>query len=209
MPRIGAAKRLHKRRKRPPPRESGPGIRLQSVNIDTTHIKKGIGIRYPEMPRTESAATLDYAEVADLLAESGMAGKLLYEVSAGELRRRELTKSQKQLVDALLQSRAWSVRKRELRSAHVRAAQEFDSIARTLDRLFETLRFRPSEAQHAFLEFVQFLHAENAHKFLDKWQRIEDWFSAEGALALRDVLNNYDDWYYLYGQEIEKRGRQD
>lgn len=193
----------------PPPRESGPGIRLQSVNIDTTRIKKGIGIRYPEMPRTESAATLDYAEVADLLAESGMAGKLLYEVSAGGLRRRELTKSQKHLVDALLQSRAWAVRKRELRSAHVRAAQEFDSIARTLDRLFETLRFRPSEAQHAFLEFVQFLHAENAHKFLDKWQRIEDSFSAEGALALRDVLNNYDDWYYLYGQEIEKRSRQD
>lgn len=191
----------------PPPRESGPGIRLQSVNIDTARIKKGIGIRYPEMPRTESAATLDYAEVADLLAESGMAGKLLYEVSAGGLRRRELTKNQKQLVDALLQSQSWGVRKRELRSAHMRAAQEFDSISRTLDRLFETLRFRPSDAQYAFLEFVQFLHAENAHKFLDKWQRIEDSFSAEGALALRDVLNNYDDWYYLYGQEIEKRSR--
>ncbi len=190
----------------PPARESGPGLRVQALNLDTTRVKGGIGLRYPEMPRTESTPAMAYSEVADLLAESGMAGKLLYEVSAGELRRRQLTNSQKQLVDALLQSRVWSSRKRELRMAHVKAAEEFERLATTSNSLFEAFRFRPTDSQYAFLEFVQFLHAENAHKFLDQWQKVESVFSSEGAWALRDVLNNYDDWFYLYGQELEKRG---
>ncbi len=196
----------------PPPRESGPGLRLQSLNIDTTRNKGGIGLRYPEMPRTESAPAMEYSEVADLLAESGLAGKLLYEIGAGELRRRQLTNSQKRMVDALLQSRAWSLRKRDLRSAHLRASGEFERVAQSQsrsDELFESFRYRPADSQYAFLEFAQFLHAENAHKFLDKWQKVENLFSAEGASALRDLLNNYDDWYYLYGQEVEKRSEQD
>lgn len=192
----------------PPPRESGPGMRLSAVQIDTTRVKGGIGLRYPEMPRGETTSVLEYGEVADLLAESGLAGKLLYEVSAGELRRRQLTSSQKQLVDALLQSRAWSLRKRDLRSAQLRASGEFERVMQSQSRsaeLFESFRFRPADSQYAFLEFVQFLHAENADKFLDKWQKVENVFSVEGTLALRDLLNNYEDWYYLYGQEVEKR----
>lgn len=189
----------------PPPRESGPGLRLQSLNVDTTRVKSGIGLRYPELPRTETTPALAYSEIANLLAESGMAGKLLYEVSAGALRRRQLTNNQRQLVDALLESRVWSSRKRELRSAHVKAADEFERLARSSNSLYEAFRFRPTDSQYAFLEFVQFLHAENAHKFLDEWQKVESVFSADGALALRDVLNNYDDWFYLYGQEVEKR----
>jgi hypothetical protein len=188
------------------PRESGPGLRVQSLNLDTAAVKSGIGLRYPEMPRVETAALIGYNELADLLAETGMAGKLLYEVSAGALRRRELTKSQRQLVDALLQSRVWASRKRELRMAHVKAADEFERLTRTSNNLFGAFRFRPTDSQHAFLEFVQFLHAENAHKFLDQWQKVESAFSSEGAWALRDVLNNYEDWFYLYGQEVEKRG---
>ncbi|MEK7729313.1 MAG: hypothetical protein AAB354_12945 [candidate division KSB1 bacterium] len=188
-----------------PPRESGPGLRLQSLNVDTTRVQSGIGLRYPEMPRNESAPAMAYNEVADLLAETGMAGKLLYEVSAGALRRRQLTNSQKQVVDALLQSRVWASRKRELRNAHVKAADEFERLARTSNSLFEAFRFRPTDSQYSFLEFVQFLHAENVHKFLDQWQKVEGVFSSAGASALRDVLNNYDDWFYLYGQEVEKR----
>ncbi len=196
----------------PAPRESGPGMRLSAVNIDTNRVKSGIGLRYPEMPRGESTMVLESSEIADLLAESGLAGKLLYEVSAGELRRRQLTASQKQLVDALLQSRAWSLRKRDIRSAHLRASGEFERVAQSQSRsaeLFESFRFRPADSQYAFLEFVQFLYAENAHKFLDKWQKVERLFSMEGALALRDLLNNYEDWYYLYGQEVEKQSAQD
>ncbi len=190
----------------PPPRESGPGLRLQSFSADTARVKSGIGLRYPQMPRVETTPALVYSEIANLLAESGMAGKLLYEVSAGALRRRQLTNNQRQLVDALLESRVWASRKRELRQAHVKAADEFERLARTSNSLFEAFRFRPTDTQYAFLEFVQFLHAENAHKFEDQWQKVEGVFSSEGALALRDVLNNFDDWFYLYGQELEKRG---
>lgn len=188
-----------------PPRESGPGLRMQSLEVDTTRVKGGIGLRYPELPRVETAPIAAYNQVADLLAETGMAGKLLYEVSSGALRRRELTQHQKQLIDALLQSRVWSSRKRELRQAHVKAADEFEHLARRNRNVFEALRFCPTDSQYAFLEFVQFLHAQNAHKFLDQWQNIEGLFGDEGASALRDVLNNYDDWFYLYGQELEKK----
>lgn len=188
-----------------PPRESGPGLRMQSLDVDTNRVKGGIGLRYPEMPRAETASPVAYNELADLLAETGMAGKLLYEVSTGSLRRRELTKHQRQLIDALLESRVWASRKRELRQAHVKAAEEFERISRTGNSLFEAFRFRPTDTQYAFLEFVQFLHAENAHRFLDQWQRVESVYSSEGAWALRDVLNNYEDWFYLYGQELEKK----
>lgn len=188
-----------------PPRESGPGLRMQALNVDTNRVQGGIGLRYPEMPRVETAPPMAYNELADLIAEIGVGGKLLYEVGTGSLRRRELTKNQRQLIDALLGSRVWSSRKRELRQAHVKAADEFERIARANNSLFEAFRFRPTDSQYAFLEFVQFLHAENAHKFLDQWQRVEGVFSSEGAWALRDVLNNYDDWFYLYGQELEKK----
>ncbi len=191
----------------PPPREYGPGLRLQSVvSRDTLRARGGVGLRMPEMPRDNSSPALNYNEIADLLAESGLAGQLLYEVSSGDLQRRQLTPSQRQLVDALLQSRAWAVRKRELRSAHLLALGEFEKIYKDASpSLYELFKLRPANPALVFLEFVQYLRAENAHLFSDKWEKVEKTFSPATVNALRDMLNNYEDWYYLYGQELEKQ----
>ncbi|RIK53920.1 hypothetical protein DCC62_32070, partial [candidate division KSB1 bacterium] len=111
----------------------------------------------------------------------------------------------RKLVDALLQSRAWAYRKAELREAHLKAYQEFGRIGQgNQQRLREHFNFQASNEMYAFLEFVQFLQAENAQLFTDKWQKVEDIFPEEAANALEDILVNYEDWYYLYGQEIEK-----
>jgi hypothetical protein len=71
--------------------------------------------------------------------------------------------------------------------------------------LAEQFQFRPSSRELAFLEFIQFLHLENALHFSEKWEKVENLFGHEAAAALRDILNNYEDWYFLYGQELEKR----
>jgi len=141
-----------------------------------------------------------------LLAEAGLAGKLLYEVNRGELRQRFLTRSQKQLVDALLQSRAWQLRKAELRQAHESANTAFESVYRSDPSVLRReLKFYPTLGKLAFLEFVEFLHAQNAHLFREQWRKVETTFGYEAASALQDILNTYDDWYYLYGQELDTR----
>jgi hypothetical protein len=182
-------------------------LRLQSVvTRDTLRARGGVGLRMPEMQRTDSTPALNYNEIADLLAESGLAGQLLYEVSSGELKRRQLTRSQRQMVDALLQSRAWGIRKRDLRSAHLQALGEFEKVYKTASpTLSELFKLRPANPALVFLEFVQYLRAENAHLFSDKWENVEKTFSPATTNALRDLLNNYEDWYYLYGQELEKQ----
>ena len=42
-------------------------------------------------------------------------------------------------------------------------------------------------------------------EFLHKWKKIEQVFDRQGHEAIRDILSNYGDWYYLYGQELERR----
>jgi hypothetical protein len=201
-------------RPRPPepaPREttapkppSGPGMRLTSQLTDTTHATSGVGLRLPDMP-PQSTIELNYGELADLLAEAGLAGKLLNEINAGALRGRLLTKDQKALVDAVSQSPIWSARKRDLREAMRVAEGEFNMLTRSQTNLLaEVFNFRYASQTTAFVEFVQFLHAENALFFQNKWEKIESVFGEDAATALRDILNNYEDWHYLFGQE-EKR----
>lgn len=190
-----------------PPAQYGPGLRLQSVVARDTLRGSGVGLRLPEMPRMDSTPALQYTEVADLLAESGLAGHLLYAVSSGDLKRRQLTPSQRQLVDALLQSRAWAARKRDLRSAHLQALVEFEKIYKNASpSLNELFQLKPANPALVFLEFVHYLRAENAHLFSDKWEKVENTFTPATTAALRDLLNNYEDWYYLYGQELEQPG---
>lgn len=180
-------------------------VRLPFATLDTTRARKGVGSTWLEPPRPPITAPIEFAQLADLLAEGGMAGRLLYQVSKGELSGRELTDSQRKLVDAMLQSRAWAYRKAELREAHLKAYRAFEGIKKgDPRRLREQFDFETSNEQYAFLEFVQFLHAENAQLYTDKWQKVEAIFDDEAAVALEDILANYDDWYYLYGQEIEK-----
>lgn len=204
-------------RTRPPepaPREiaapkppSGPGVRLTRQLTDTTHAISGVGLRLPDMPPPpQSTAELSYGELADLLAEAGLAGKLLNEINAGALRGRLLTKDQKALVDAVSQSPVWSARKRDLREAMRVAESEFNMMTRSQTNLLaEVFNFRYASQATAFVEFVQFLHAENALFFQNKWEKIESVFGEDAATALRDILNNYEDWHYLFGQDGEKR----
>jgi hypothetical protein len=203
-------------RPRPPepaPREikapeppSGPGMRLTNQLADTEHATSGVGLRLPEMPPPPQSTTeLNYGEMADLLAEAGLAGKLLDEINAGALRGRLLTKDQKALVDAVSQSPVWSARKRDLREAMRVAEGEFNMLTRSQTNLLaEVFNFRYASQATAFVEFVQFLHAENALFFQNKWEKIESVFGEGTAAALRDILNNYDDWHYLFGQEGER-----
>jgi hypothetical protein len=186
---------------------SGPGMRLTSQLTDTTHATSGVGLRLPDMPPPpQSTAELNYGELADLLAEAGLAGKLLDEINAGALRGRLLTKDQKALVDAVSQSPIWSARKRDLREAMRVAEGEFNMMTRSQTNLLaEVFNFRYVSQSAAFAEFVQFLHAENALFFQNKWEKIESVFGEDAATALRDILNNYEDWHYLFGQELEKR----
>ena len=191
----------------PPAAAYGPGLRLQSVVAnDTLRARGGVGLRLPEMPRSNATPALNYNEIADLLAESGLAGHLLYQVSSGDLQSRQLTSSQRLMLDALLQSRAWAARKRDLRSAHLLALGEFEKVYKEASpSLYELFKVRPANPALVFLEFVQYLRAENAHLFSDKWEKVEKTFSPAAASALRDLLDNYEDWYYLYGQEVEKQ----
>jgi len=184
---------------------AAPQTGLVSVTLDTTRRRYIIGLGWLEPPRPPWAASVDYAQLADLLAASGLAGKLLYQVGSGELRARELTASQRKLVDALLQSRTWAHRKAELRQAHLQAYESYQRLQQSDPmRLRREFQFQPQRETHGFLEFVQFLHAENALLFTDRWRKVENNFPAEAATAWRDILANYDDWYYLYGQEVEK-----
>jgi hypothetical protein len=207
-PRTAAGPRASPASSPAPAAQYGPGLRLQSaVTRDTLRARGGVGLRMPEMPRADTTPALNYNEVADLLAEAGLAGHLLYDVSSGELKRRQLTPSQRQLVDALLQSRAWGARKRDLRAAHLLALGEFEKVYKDASpAINELFKLRPANPALVFLEFVQYLRAENAHLFSDKWEKVEKTFTPATEAALRDLLSNYEDWYYLYGQELEKQG---
>ncbi|MGH7596519.1 MAG: hypothetical protein ACREOI_09205 [bacterium] len=200
----------------PAPREikapkppSGPGMRLTSQAPDPAQATSGVGLRLPDMPSPpQSTSELNYGEMADLLAEAGLVGKLLNEINAGVLRGRLLTKDQKALVDAVSQSPVWAARKRDLREAMRVAESEFNMLTRSQTNLLtEVFNFRYASQSTAFIEFVQFLHAENALFFQNKWEKIESIFGEGAATALRDILNNYEDWHYLFGQEqeVEKR----
>lgn len=203
-------------RPRPPepaPREitapeppSGTGMRLTSQLSDPTQAPSGVGLRLPDMPPPPQSTTeLNYGEMADLLAEAGLAGKLLDEINAGALRGRLLTKDQKALVDAVSQSPVWSARKRDLREAMRVVESAFNMLTRSQTNLLaEVFNFRYASQSTAFAEFVQFLHAENALFFQNKWEKIESILGEDAATALRDILNNYEDWYFLFGQEGER-----
>jgi hypothetical protein len=182
---------------------SGPGLRLASQLSNTIQETSGVGLRLPDMPPLPPSTTeLNYGELADLLAEAGLAGKLLNEINAGALRGRLLTKDQKTLVDAVSQSPVWNARKRDLREAMRVAEGEFNMMTRSQTNLLaEVFNFRYASQSTAFVEFVQFLHVENVLLFQNKWEKIESVFGEDAAMALQDILNNYEDWHYLFGQE--------
>jgi hypothetical protein len=190
-----------------PPPPSGPGMRLTSQLDDTAKTQPVIGLRLPDLPPPPPAdAGMNYAELAGLLAEAGLVGKLLNEINSGVLMARVLTKNQKDLLNAIAQSPVWSARKSALREAQRVAAGEFKVLQqRQPDFLSNEFRFKPASNKHAFEEFVQFLHVQNAVAFQERWQQVVQVFGEDAATALRDILANYDDWYFLFGEALEKR----
>jgi hypothetical protein len=188
------------------PSPSGPGLRLTNRLLDSTQAESGIGLRLPELSPQPSAAELSYPELANLLAEAGLIGKLLNEINSGVLAGRVLTKSQKELLNAMAQAPAWNARKNALREAHRAAAEAFNNLMqRQPDALGREFRFQPATRKHAFEEFVEFLQTQNTLHFQEKWQPAETLFGESAATALRDILSNYDDWYFLFGEALEKR----
>jgi len=189
-----------------PPPPSGPGIRVTRQNTDTPQTPTGIGLRLPEMPPSPPETELNYTELANMLAEAALAGKLLNEINSGNLTGRRWTKSQKELLDAIAQSPVWLTRKNALREAQRMAESEFNTLTfRNSILLAYEFQFRPTASKHAFLEFMQFLHLENAPHFQDQWKKVEANFGADAAVAIRDILNNYDDWFFLFGEPLEKQ----
>jgi len=189
-----------------PPPPSGPGVRLTNQGLEPAPRQNPIGLRLPELPPPPPSTEQNYAELANLLAEAGIAGKLLTEMNSGVLQGRVLTNSQKALVEAISQSAVWIARKSALREAQRVAEGEYNSLTfQELEVLSREFRFKPSGSRHAFEELVQFLHAQNAAHFQDKWAQVVTVFGDDAATALQDILNNYDDWYFLFGEAVEKR----
>jgi hypothetical protein len=192
-----------------PQQPSGPGLRLPNrlLDIDTSQAKSPIGLRMPSLPPPLPApAELNYNELADLLAEAGLVGRMLNEINSGALAGRVLTKSQKELVNAIDQSPIWIARKNALREAQRVATAEFKTLTqRRPDWLEKEFHFQSVSRDHVFEEFVQFLQTQNVLHFQDEWQQIETLFGADAAAALRDILTNYDDWLFLFGEALEKR----
>jgi hypothetical protein len=190
-----------------PPPPSGPGLRLTSKLTDTTRTADAVGLRLPDLPAPPPVtAEMNYAELANLLAEAGLVGKLLNEINAGVLAARVLTTNQKQFLEAVAQSPVWIARKNALREAQRVAEGEFNIlIQRQPDLLAREFRFQPATGKNAYAEFVQFLQIQNVLHFQDKWEQVEKAFGADAAAALRDILNNYEDWLFLFGEAAEKR----
>jgi len=190
-----------------PPPPSGPGLRLTNPLTDTLKTSNPIGLRLPDLPPPSAAdIEMNYAELANLLAEAGLVGKLLNEINSGALTTRVLTKSQKELLNVIAQSPVWISRKSALREAQRVAAGEFNVLRqRQPDFLSREFRFTPATNKNAFEEFVQFLHVQNAVSFQERWQEVVKVFGEDAAVALRDILANYDDWYFLFGETLEKR----
>lgn len=189
-----------------PPPPSGPGLRLTSQLDDSTQALNAIGLRLPDLQPPPADTEMNYAELANLLAEAGLVGKLLNEINSGVLATRVLTKSQKELLNLVAQSPVWVSRKSALREAQRVAAGEFKLLQqRQPDFLEREFRFKPTSNKYAFEEFVQFLHVQNAMAFQERWEAVTRLFGDDAATALRDILTNYDDWAFLFGEALEKR----
>jgi hypothetical protein len=189
--------------------EAQPGMRLTSKTLQTTAEKSEtrIGLHMPEVPVAAGRQiSFEVSQVADLLAELGLGGRLLYEASRGALANRKLTDSQQSLLEALKQSAVWQRRKADLRDAHQQAFAAFNArYGQQPDFLSSEFGFEPRQGATAFLEFVQYLHTTAAANVESEWQKVEQLLGRRGAAALLDLLNNYDDWYYFYGAELESQ----
>jgi len=189
--------------------EALTGVRLPSrtARAETPESGSPIGLRLHDMPPPlQQAAPLEVGQLADLLAEAGLAGRLLNETSRGSLSQRKLTDGQSRLLEALKQSPAWQQRKADLRDANQQAFAAFMlQYQQQPTILGSQFGFSAEQESTAFPEFVQYLHTVATANIESEWQKVEQLFGRRGSAALLDLLNNYDDWYFLYGPELDSR----
>jgi hypothetical protein len=159
---------------------------------------------YPPPSGQQNVLALN--EIAELLAELGLAGRVLQETSRGSLANRALSESQQRLLEALKGSPIWQRRKIDLRDAHQKSMAAFmTEFVQRPEMLRSEFGFEVRNPQTAFIEFVQFVYTTAVVNVDSEWQKVKELFGAQGAAALFDVLNNYDDWYFLYGAQLESR----
>jgi len=185
------------------------GMRLTPGLLQTASEKSAarIGLRLREVPGTGGQqVSFEVGQLADMLAELGMAGRLLHETSRGALSKRQLTDSQRLLIDAIMQSAIWQRRKTDLRDAYQQALAAFNTQQEQQPDILRTqFNFEPRQSATAFPEFVQYLQATAAANVESEWQKVEQLLGRRGVAAMLDLLNNYDDWYYFFGAELETR----
>jgi len=193
--------------------EAGIGMKLTpqtlkglSEKSDTLSTSR-IGLRlfdFPPPSRQQKVLALN--EIADLLAELGLTGRLLHETSRGALAGRKLSESQQRLLEALKGSPMWQRRKIDLRDAHQKAMAAFMAEFEQRPEMPRSeFGFEIRNPQTAFIEFVQYMNTTAVANVDSEWQKVKALLGAQGAAALLDMLNNYDDWYYLYGAQLESR----
>lgn len=196
----------------PPPLakvEAKSGVRLSAELLSAAQEKRStpFGVRLRDMPVAAGQQIgLELDQMADMLAEAGLAGRLLRESRRGMISNRKLTDSQQRLLDALERSVVWQRRCADLREANQQAfaafAPKYQQEPYFVRDLFD---FEAQQPATAFPEFVQFLHLTARANVESEWQKIERLLGRRGASAMLDLLNNYDDWFYLYGAELEPR----
>ncbi len=181
-------------------------LKSVSEKSDTLSTSR-IGLRLFDFPPPSGQQrVLALNEIADLLAELGLTGRLLQETSRGALADRKLSESQQRLLEALKGSPIWQRRKIDLRDAQQKAMTAFRAeFEQRPEMLRSEFGFEVRNPQTAFIEFVQYMYTTAAANVDSEWQKVKALLGAQGAAALLDVLNNYDDWYYLFGAQLESR----
>lgn len=181
---------------------SGPGLRLRHSLLDSLprEFKKTVlGLHLPpppEPPSLQPEATFE--EIADLIVSGGAAGLVLYRAETLQRENARLTRNQQRLIDAIRASARWRERKQGIMRAHRFASGKFrEHFAFRATEIAEKLKFTPRGETDAFIQFMIYLHTHGDLSSQRQRRWMQEWFGEESAAAFRDLLANFNDWYYL------------
>lgn len=181
----------------------GPGLRLQRLPSDSllkSAGKSGIGLKLPAS-MFESLSELNeaaFAEAADLIIASGAAGLVLYRAQKLEAEGYRISAGQRRLINAIRASEFWKTRKNSILAAHSVAKEAYSDKYRQIGDFIEReLGFKFREAGADVNKFLFFLHTHGDLRAARRRQLMYDWFGETATSAMKDLLANFDDWYYL------------
>lgn len=163
----------------------------------------GIKLSADQLLKSDEKAEADLSQIVDLIVLSGAGGLILYRAGILQAKEIKLGDSQASLVQQLKVSEAWSERKRGLLSAHKTAARSFEKGYREhSEAIAQALGYR-SRTSTPFIHFILYLHQHGGHLSPKKQSLLKSWFGNVATNAIRDVLANFDDWYYLAALQLE------